>query len=72
MSAGLLGEWAAFEKHYGPLLIHERVDYGLAVVAATVGGGGEVMLPPWYDDDADTVASDDSLIAAMDRFGTRR
>lgn len=67
----MLGEWQAFEQHYGPLLIHERVDYGLAVVAATTSGGGRIVLPPWYDEQED-VESDDSLIAAMERFGSRK
>ena len=34
ISARELSEWAAFEKIYGPILIHERVDIAGALVAA--------------------------------------
>lgn len=45
----MLGEWAAFEEHYGPLLVHERVDIGLARLAAIMAGESDVtkFLPPW-------------------------
>lgn len=46
----MLGEWAAFERHYGPLLIHERVDFGFAALRA-VSSNGRIAdhLPPWYE-----------------------
>jgi len=30
MTSGELTEWAAFEQVYGPILVHERIDVGLA------------------------------------------
>lgn len=32
MSSGELTEWAAFERVYGPVLVHDRIDIGLAQV----------------------------------------
>lgn len=54
MDAAELGDWRTFEAAYGPLLVHERVDYGLAMVAFTVAralGSKRAtykrFLPPW-------------------------
>jgi hypothetical protein len=49
-----VAKWAAFERVWGPLLIHERIDYAGALnayVSASVWGGRryrlEDFLPRW-------------------------
>ena len=46
----------AYEKLNGPLLIHERVDFGLAVLALIMANAWSKkrfklrdFLPPWYE-----------------------
>lgn len=36
MSALELSEWAGFERVFGPILIHERIDAAAALIAAVV------------------------------------
>ena len=56
MSAGELTEWMAFEQVHGPILMHERVDIGLAqlctIMARLWGGKRDYrikdFLPGWY------------------------
>lgn len=46
-------EWAMFERHFGPLTLHERIDQGFAMLAYVVAksAGAEVefedFLPRW-------------------------
>jgi hypothetical protein len=54
MSSRELTEWAAYERIAGPVLAHERIDYGAALVAlmvAKLGGyrGRRIddFLPKW-------------------------
>lgn len=67
----MLAEWAAFERFYGPLLIHERVDFGMAALRATVAGGGTIAehLPPWYD--TDQQVDEGGIVAALTRFAEK-
>jgi hypothetical protein len=55
MSSRELTEWAAFEQINGPILVHERIDIGLAqigVIMAKLWGKGNPkprdFLPAWY------------------------
>lgn len=53
MSARELLEWTAYEQVYGSLLIHERIDFGLALVAYMQSDGkGELrdFMPPWWQE----------------------
>lgn len=52
-----MNDWAAFERVWGPLLLHERVDIGLAQVAwvlnSLFGKHSRSLvdfLPSWYHD----------------------
>lgn len=59
LSSADLTEWAAFERVYGPLLVHERIDMGFAhvcwMLARLLGDGKrqwEVrdFMPSWFRD----------------------
>ena len=61
MTSGELTEWAAFERVYGSILPHERIDLGFAQLSylmARLWGkkkhGGEFTLrdfmPAWYQE----------------------
>jgi hypothetical protein len=58
MSAGELMEWTAYERLYGPILPHERIDVGLAqvslIMARMWGGKNDYKLrdfmPGWYQE----------------------
>lgn len=69
--AKLLGEWAAFERLHGPLLIHERIDWQTAVVATALMGGGQVAdnLPPWYRKGSEQL--EDGLGEALSRLADK-
>lgn len=50
-----LTRWIAFEREYGPILVHDRIDYGLAHVAYRVASAFSRreprfrdLLPPWH------------------------
>jgi hypothetical protein len=60
-----MAEWAAYERHYGPLLVQDRVDFGMARVAQAFAGG-TVMdhLPSWWQR-ADTIEPADDMIMKM-------
>ena len=49
MSSGELTEWAAFERVYGSLLPHERIDAGFAqvcyVIASVFVGLAAALIP---------------------------
>jgi hypothetical protein len=70
MSSRELTEWAAFEQVNGPILVHERIDIGLAqigLIMAKLWGKGNPrprdFLPVWY---GPTVRDDDgSILGAM-------
>ena len=44
-----LVEWATFEEEFGPLTIHERLDWQMALRAYEQTGKGEIAdhLPQW-------------------------
>jgi hypothetical protein len=43
-----LGEWEAFERSYGPILVHERIDLMGALIASVMTGNPiEDLLPRW-------------------------
>lgn len=50
ISPALIAEWAAYERHYGPVLVHERIDWGFAALRTVMSGGGRIAdnLPPWH------------------------
>lgn len=56
MTAAELTEWAAYEQTYGPLLVQDRVDIGLAqvclILAKLLGKKSKHtlrdFLPPWW------------------------
>ncbi len=59
MTAGELTEWMAYERTYGSLLIHERIDAGFALVAFVIAKAfsdgkrdmsPEDFMPPWYQE----------------------
>jgi hypothetical protein len=59
MSSEELTAWSAFERVYGPVLIHERIDVGLAqvgfILAKLMGRGHprpRDFLPGWYTERA--------------------
>lgn len=60
----MLAEWAAFEREYGPLLIHDRIDWGFAHIATVLAGGGKVAdhLPPWHKRERQ---SDESMVEGL-------
>jgi hypothetical protein len=61
----LFTEWSAFERVYGPVLVHERVDFMLAVLCARIGGGdAEDFLPQW--DEEARKQSPTSMIAQLE------
>ena len=71
MSAAEVGDWAMYEELYGPLLVHDRIDYGLASVAFTVakiGGAKRAefrhFLPPWLRE----LAAEDSVRRGFERL----
>lgn len=48
ISAATLGEWDAFERSFGPILLHERIDVAGALVAAVLSGKPiEDVMPRW-------------------------
>jgi hypothetical protein len=55
LSAAQVDEWDWFERRYGPVLVHERIDIGLAsiaqLIAATAGAEKPLkdFLPTWWD-----------------------
>lgn len=58
MTAQELTDWVAYEQVYGPILPHERLDRGFAMLgfllAKLLGGRGREIkfrdfLPPWYE-----------------------
>ncbi|HWP35192.1 MAG TPA: hypothetical protein VNM66_06320 [Thermodesulfobacteriota bacterium] len=59
MSAAELAAWAAFERRFGPLTVHERVDAAAALVAwsvaralgATRAQDPGAFLPRWAEAD---------------------
>ncbi len=57
MTSGELTEWTAFERVYGPILPHERIDVGLAQVCLLMArlwakGNFKVrdFMPRWYQE----------------------
>jgi hypothetical protein len=49
MPATELVEWEAFEDEFGPLLVHERIDWAVAFLVAQRAGSENVkdFLPQW-------------------------
>lgn len=50
MDARELVEWSAFERLYGPVLIHERVDVAAAHIAFMLSDGkrpADDFMPDW-------------------------
>lgn len=53
MTAREVTEWQAYEQVYGSMLVHERIDAGLARVAFMLSNGqGEFreFMPQWWQD----------------------
>jgi hypothetical protein len=51
-----LTDWTAFEQVNGPLLVHERIDIGFALIATLMANAWSKrkrkfadFLPPWYE-----------------------
>lgn len=70
MSAGELMEWAAYERVYGSLLPHERIDAGFAqvslILAQAFASNGKRysfrdFMPKWFRD----LTADDALAQGM-------
>jgi hypothetical protein len=73
MSAGELMEWQAFEQTFGSLLIHERIDAGLAQVSLILAkafsdkGSRYSMrdfMPKWFRD----LTAEQELTRGMDQL----
>jgi len=72
----VLAEWAAFERWYGPILIHERIDHAAALgafVAARAAGNKDAefkdFIPDWSG--RSRVESEDVLLAKVQAFAER-
>jgi len=70
MSAGELNEWMAYERTFGSILPHERIDVGLAQVSlilAQAFSNGEKrytlrdFMPTWYRE----LTAEDELMRGM-------
>lgn len=61
----MIAEWAAYERHYGPLLVHERIDWGFAHLATLLLGGGSIAehLPPWHGEHEEP--DEDALVSRL-------
>ncbi len=53
-----------FEREYGPLLLHDRVDYGLAVLRGLWQEGNADPMPPWQQREQ----TDDDMLAVLRRI----
>lgn len=70
MSASEAADWTAFERVHGPLLVHDRIDIGLAAVAYTIAAVAPLkrrpefrkFLPPWLRE----LAAEDSVRAGFE------
>jgi hypothetical protein len=49
MSVRELIEWESFEEEHGPLLLHQRIDWAVAILSAQRAGSERVadFLPRW-------------------------
>lgn len=55
MTGAELASWSYYEQVHGPILVHDRIDIGLATVAYTVASVAPLkkrpafsnFLPPW-------------------------
>lgn len=72
MSSAELMEWAAFEQVHGPILVHDRVDFGLTQVALILANAFskrrvdiKKVLPPWHRQQQ---RSDASVAKALERM----
>lgn len=65
-----MAEWRAYEKRYGPILLHERMDWViyLLVVIAKALGVKKVDLPPWLQEEPDG----DAMLATLYRLAERQ
>jgi hypothetical protein len=58
MTSAELTEWMAYERVYGPILIHERIDMGFAqlawlitrLLAKKTNLKPQDFMPPWYQE----------------------
>ena len=71
MTAGELMDWAAYERTYGSLLIHERIDAGFAqvslILAQAFSSNGKRykmrdFMPRWFQE----LTADDELVRGME------
>lgn len=58
LSADMLDRWRRFEETFGPITIHERLDYLFAVTLAR-GTGKRIseFMPHWGESQADAIAA---------------
>jgi len=73
MSAAEFYRWRMFEEAHGPILLHDRVDLGLAQVSYVVAkmlGSKDVemrhVLPPWLRE----LAAEASVRAGFERLAS--
>jgi hypothetical protein len=66
-----LQEWAAFERTFGPITLHERIDQAAALVAWSIARslgateeGPEAFLPRW-DESPGEAQSVEQMIALV-------
>jgi hypothetical protein len=66
VSAETLAEWDAYERFYGPLLIQDRIDFGVARITRTLAGSGTILdhLPHWWHH-AEQIEPADDMIMKM-------
>lgn len=65
MTAHELMMWSAYERTFGSLLIHERLDAGFAQVSMMLSDGKHKLrdfMPRWYQD----LTADEELARGME------
>lgn len=80
MSARELAAWAAFERHFGPLTVQERLDAAAALVAwcvcralgATREPDPAGFMPRWSEPGTRAAQSVEQMIAVIRRLQGRR
>lgn len=74
MSGRELMEWTAFERVHGPVLVHDRIDVGFAMLARTIANllGNrrfkiQHFLPPWLREAAEEASVRDAFASLFER-----